>query len=170
MGSLNMELETQRWVRAAKKNENYNTRRGGKDASGWTISSSKEGAAPQPIDMATLTNFGRTHANREGLLGTTAQGGLESANIGFNVAVTELLDQGYELFYEGTPIAELTRAQQEKAPVYTEKGNPESRTMFELSQQRGEFNQDVQQLREDLNETLQKIENTFGPSRLTYGS
>lgn len=169
MGSLNMELETQRWVRAAKKNENYNTRRGGKDASGWTISSSKEGAAPQPIDMATLTNFGRTHANREGLLGTTAQGGLESANIGFNVAVTELLDQGYELFYEGTPIAELTRAQQEKAPVYTEKGNPESRTMFELSQQRGEFNQDVQQLREDLNETLQKIENTFGPLGLPTG-
>ena len=169
MGSLNMELETQRWVRAAKKNENYNVRKKGQDQSGWTIGSDKENTNPQPIDMPTLTNFGRTYANREGLLGTTAEGGLESANVGFNVAVTELIDQGYELFYEGTLITELTSEQQKKAPVYTEKGAPEPFTMFELSQQRGEFSAEIKALEEELEATMQEIDDTFGPLGLPKG-
>lgn len=167
MGSLNMELETKRWVARAKKNENYNIQKKGQDPSGWTIASKLEGVNPQPIDMPTLTNFGRTHANREGLMGTTSEGGLETANVGFNVAVTELVEQGYELFYEGTPIADLTNEQQKKAVIYTSQGEPYY--MFELSQQRGEFNKDIQEMRVELNKTLAELEKTFGPLNLPKG-
>lgn len=156
MGGLNMELETKRWVDTAARNENFNTRRAGRTASGWTIG--KEGQAPRPVDMATITNFGRTQATREGELGTTAEGDLETANIGFNSALAELLNQGYQIFYNGKPLNQLTNQELSQAIVYTRNNRAEQFSVLDLAQQRGEFDTEVSDLSQQIDDLSEQID------------
>ena len=156
MGGLNMELETKRWVDTAARNENFSVRRAGREPSGWVISKSDQAA--RRVDMPTITNFGRTQATREGELGTTAEGDLETANIGFNTAIAELLNQGYEIFYNGKPLNELTQQDLAQAVVYTKNNRTSEFTILDLAEQRGEFNTGVTALTKEIESIGEQIE------------
>lgn len=81
-------------------------------------------ATPQRINMPRLTNFGRQWNNRTQAQGAMAQGAEETALLGYSTAVSSLLMEGYQLFWNGKPITEFTRQDEEQAIVYTA-GNTE---------------------------------------------
>jgi len=134
-GAIDMNRETARWVREAKRNENYRTRRLNQAPSKFTIRKGDEEF--QPISMSSLTNFGRRNAARQGEL-QNIEGDLATAFAGFNDAIAELLMNGYEIRYEGVPYTDSFNPQFfEKAVVYTRQGK--------------EFTvKDLQQVRPDL--------------------
>jgi hypothetical protein len=134
-GELDMDVEVAHWVKEAK-----NTARKYK-GSPWTIitpTNKEKGEGAQPMDMPRLTNFGRGYNNRTKSQ-TTATGDLETANQGFQVAAAEALVLGYEFFWNGKPIGELTAEEEADAIVYTKGRGDQQFSMTELAAERGEF-------------------------------
>lgn len=152
-GELDMKVEAASWVKQAKnKARNYVENK-------WTIKlppttnkdgTIKDSAPPQKVDMPKLTNLGRVYNNRTKQGGNLTQGNLETAFQGFSQAMSELLSQGYEVFWEGKPLSELTIAEQGQAIVYTSDKGQITYSMKVLSEERGEFNEDVTTLEKDL--------------------
>ena len=134
-GELDMDVEVAHWVKEAK-----NTARKYK-GSPWTIitpTNKEKGEGAQPMDMPRLTNFGRGYNNRTKSQ-TTATGDLETANQGFQVAAAEALVLGYEFFWNGKPIGELTAEEEADAIVYTKGRGDQQFSMTALAAERGEF-------------------------------
>ena len=134
-GELDMDVEVAHWVKEAKT-----TARKYK-GSPWTVltpANKEKGEKSQPIDMPRLTNFGRGYNNRTKAQ-VSATGDLETANQGFQIAAAEALVLGYEFFWNGKPIAELTAEEEAEAVVYTKGRGDQQFSMTELATERGEF-------------------------------
>ena len=134
-GELDMDVEVAHWVKESK-----NTARKYK-GSPWTIitpTNKEKGEGAQPMDMPRLTNFGRGYNNRTKSQ-ATATGDLETANQGFQVAAAEALVLGYEFFWNGKPIGELTAEEEADAIVYTKGRGDQEFSMTTLAAERGEF-------------------------------
>jgi len=113
--------EVERWVDQAQKAEEKQQKFQTKPVD-WTVLSPAQIALnndPTPINMPKLTNFGREWNNKTQAQGTMAQGGEETALLGYSTAVSSLLLNGYQLFWNGKPISELTRQDEANAIVYT---------------------------------------------------
>lgn len=113
--------EVKRWVDGSIKREQSVARSQNKQPD-WTVLSPEQinlNQDPTPINMPRLTNFGREWNNRTQAQGTMAQGGEETALLGYSTAVSSLLLNGYQLFWNGKPISELTRQDEANAIVYT---------------------------------------------------
>jgi hypothetical protein len=134
-GELDMDVEVAHWVSQAKNTARLYT------GSPWKVltpANKEKGVQPQSIDMPRLTNFGRGYNNRTKSQ-VSATGDLETANQGFQVAAAEALVLGYEFFWNGKPIAELTAKEEASAIVYTKGRGDQQFSMTELAAQRGEF-------------------------------
>jgi len=150
-GELDMDVEVAHWVKEAKT-----TARKYK-GSPWTVltpANKEKGEAAQPIDMPRLTNFGRGYNNRTKAQ-VSATGDLETANQGFQIAAAEALVLGYELFWNGKPIAELTAEEEAEAVVYTKGRGDQQFSMTELAAERGEFSD----ISTELQTRIQNLEN-----------
>ena len=172
-GELDMDVEVAHWVKEAKT-----TARKYK-GSPWTVltpANKEKGEAAQPIDMPRLTNFGRGYNNRTKAQ-VSATGDLETANQGFQIAAAEALVLGYELFWNGKPIAELTAEEEAEAVVYTKGRGDQQFSMTELAAERGEFSDistelqnRIQELEDDPeaepNEPYESIEQEIAAKRV----
>ena len=147
-GELDMDVEVAHWVKEAKT-----TARKYK-GSPWTVltpANKEKGEKSQPIDMPRLTNFGRGYNNRTKAQ-VSATGDLETANQGFQIAAAEALVLGYEFFWNGKPIAELTAEEEAEAVVYTKGRGDQQFSMAELATERGEFSDESTRLQNRIQE------------------
>ena len=147
-GELDMDVEVAHWVKEAKT-----TARKYK-GSPWTVltpANKEKGEKSQPIDMPRLTNFGRGYNNRTKAQ-VSATGDLETANQGFQIAAAEALVLGYEFFWNGKPIAELTAEEEAEAVVYTKGRGDQQFSMTELATERGEFSDESTRLQNRIQE------------------
>lgn len=147
-GELNMDVEVAHWVKEAKI-----TARKYK-GSPWTVltpANKEKGEKSQPVDMPRLTNFGREYNNRTKAQ-VSATGDLETANQGFQIAAAEALVLGYEFFWNGKPIAELTAEEEAEAVVYTKGRGDQQFSMTELATERGEFSDKSTELQNRIQE------------------
>lgn len=134
-GELDMDVEVAHWITEARNTARLYT------GSPWKVltpANKEKGVQPQSIDMPRLTNFGRGYNNRTKSQ-VSATGDLETANQGFQVAAAEALVLGYEFFWNGKPIAELTAEEEADAIVYTKGKGDQQFSMTELAAERGEF-------------------------------
>ena len=147
-GELDMDVEVAHWVKEAKT-----TARKYK-GSPWTVltpANKEKGEKSQPVDMPRLTNFGRGYNNRTKAQ-VSATGDLETANQGFQIAAAEALVLGYEFFWNGKPIAELTAEEEAEAVVYTKGRGDQQFSMTELATERGEFSDESTRLQNRIQE------------------
>jgi len=119
--------EVARWVEASIKADKTQEKFNRKQID-WTVLTPEQVDLNKPqtdaerINMPRLTNFGREWNNRTQAQGTMAQGGEETALLGYSTAVSSLLMEGYQLFWNGKPITELTSQDEQQAIVYTSGG------------------------------------------------
>jgi len=170
MGSQNMEIETARWVKTAKRIESKRVRVDKKTPTFWTITNIEKGQeGQQQIYMPEITKFGTRNLNMQGEMSQTAQTPQERALQGFTNAITELLLNGYQLYYRGVPFTIDSVNQQffYEAPVLSLPSqvtpeNPDGHIdLFELITSRGEFDANVTSLEQKIADFDSRIEDTL---------
>ena len=170
MGSQNMEIETARWVKTAKRIESKRVRVDKKTPTFWTITNIEKGQeGQQQIYMPEITKFGTRNLDMQGEMSQTAQTPQERALQGFTNAITELLLNGYQLYYRGVPFTIDSVNQQffYEAPVLSLPSqvtpeNPDGHIdLFELITSRGEFDANVTSLEQKIADFDSRIEDTL---------
>jgi hypothetical protein len=170
LDAQNMELETAKWVSEAKRIESKRVRKDKKRPTFWTITNLEKGeAGQQQIYMPLITRFGTRNLDRQGEMSPTAETAQERALLGFTNAVTELLLNGYQLYYRGVPFTFDSLNQQffYEAPVLSlpsqaTETNPDGLiSLFDLITSRGEFDTRIGELEQQIAELDTRIEDTL---------